>query len=924
MVVCTSDMNGVQTLQSDIIFVVESTAINGAYINDLKTNYILPCIEYFSQGNNDEGSYISDNANSLYGIVTYQTADCLPQPMTDTIGPFNNATKFINAFDRLELIGGKGESHAHISEGLATALQCFDELKQKRDPNANVQRHCLLICNSPPYLMPAMESQSYGGKTAEQLALILDEKNINLSIISPRKIPVLYKLFEKAGGDLTVSQSKNYTKDPRHLVLLKGFSLKERPLTPPQVPVNPNQNPLGATNVAMTSLPSPRIDTDSPISVASSQPSQTMMGPGPGVQNIGQGQPYRTQQNNSDVLFSGMSHNPSMVGMVGQQRFPNPQFANTQLPAPPSYHQAGQAMGQRQPSNRWVMPPRQPFMPNTQPNTNQVQGSALIAQLTQPPSSMPGGSVNQFQLGGNSPMQQQQQQQAQQQAQQQQLQQQQQAQQQQVQQQQAQQQQQPVRINQNMVNQSQGQMQQSPAQSVAGNAPVGASPAQVAQSGQQSQQLSNGRQRQTIWHGVLEWIEKLKTPNLNDPKQTKQVPCQVTSNSKDGEPELKADGWPTKLMMQLMPKQLIGTIGGAYLKNSKSVLFHPQQCDALESLTKVMNSGFAGCVHFTSSSNSLNTCDIKVLILLYTAEKQAYLGFIPNDQAAFVDRLRKVIQQQKSMQSNPRQNPGPNMSPQVGGNIPISGAPTQLQPGNSPVTSQSTQQGLMISQTNTMTMGGGQITQNVVPQTGQGAPGMNVLQANVVSGAPGMPPRIRMQNMQQVAGQMQQTTQQNQQSMGGPMMSGPVQRAPFENQIQMDRQQNLEKINQLKQTLEAAQQQEQQYKNQLERISHMKTSQLQEALQIAQQQEMQYKMMDQQRLANQNNAQANSINNQRMVRPVMGNNQLRHLLQAQPYRQVMGMQQMGSGPRPNMGQQMQGQGGNQQVQFDEGFDMMFN
>lgn len=33
----------------------------------------------------------------------------------------------------------------------------------------------------------------------------------------------MYKLYEKAGGDLTSSQTKNYAKDPRHLVLLKGF-----------------------------------------------------------------------------------------------------------------------------------------------------------------------------------------------------------------------------------------------------------------------------------------------------------------------------------------------------------------------------------------------------------------------------------------------------------------------------------------------------------------------------------------------------------------------------------------------------------------------------------------------------------------------------------------------------------------------------
>lgn len=55
----------------------------------------------------------------------------------------------------------------------------------------------------------------------------------------------------------------------------------------------------------------------------------------------------------------------------------------------------------------------------------------------------------------------------------------------------------------------------------------------------------------------------------------------------------------------------------------------------------------AGCVHFTSVPSS-PACEIKVLILLFTAEKKTYLGFIPNDQTAFVDRLRKVIQQQKT------------------------------------------------------------------------------------------------------------------------------------------------------------------------------------------------------------------------------------------------------------------------------------
>lgn len=80
--------------------------------------------------------------------------------------------------------------------------------------------------------------------------------------------------------------------------------------------------------------------------------------------------------------------------------------------------------------------------------------------------------------------------------------------------------------------------------------------------------------------------------------------------------------------------------------------------------------------------------------------------------------------------------------------------------------------------------------------------------------------------------------------MGAGMMGAPMQRAPFDNNLEAARQQNLEKINQLRQTLQEAQQQEQQYKTQLERISHLKTTQLQEALQVAQQQEMHYKILD--------------------------------------------------------------------------------
>lgn len=43
------------------------------------------------------------------------------------------------------------------------------------------------------------------------------------------------------------------------------------------------------------------------------------------------------------------------------------------------------------------------------------------------------------------------------------------------------------------------------------------------------------QQREKIWTGVIEWLEKSKTDQA---KITRQVPCTVTANIKDGEPEM--------------------------------------------------------------------------------------------------------------------------------------------------------------------------------------------------------------------------------------------------------------------------------------------------------------------------------------------------------------------------------------------------
>ncbi|XP_011632716.1 mediator of RNA polymerase II transcription subunit 25-like isoform X2 [Pogonomyrmex barbatus] len=866
-------------MQADVIFVIEGTAVNGAYLNDLKANYVMPTLEYFCQGNIEDREYVSENNTILYGIVVYHAADCLPSPCTETFGPYSNPHKLLMALDKLEMVGGKGESFANIGEGLATGLQCFEDLQLRREPNTALQKHCILICNSPPYQTMIQESCKYAGHTIEQLAGIYQERNINISILSPRKIPALYKLFEKAGGDLQSSQTKNYAKDPRHLVLLRNYNLKERPVSP-QMGGNVHNAAATAAQIPLSPLQS----NDSP------NPNQVQQNIAPPNQQ--QGPPFRNQAP-QNITSVHQTVTPSMAAPMNTGRPPY----NSQIAAPPNYHATAVNIATRP---RWLRPP---FIPGATAPAN-TQGSALIAQLTQPPSSL-GLNVAAFNqrldVTGNNVMAANQQQQQQLTQQQQQLRLTMQLQQQQQQQQNAQQATMSMAA-QPTHNQPGSQLtvscisQSVPTQvpqtvTASQQAPVSVSSitqqithpqaqGNVSTGTVQNQQLVQ-RERQNIWQGIVEWIEKAKNPT-DAQKQTRHVPCQVSANAKDGEPELKADTWPSKLIMQLMPKQLIGSIGGTYLKNSKSVVFHPTPCEALESLTKMMTAGFAGCVHFTSAPSS-PVCEIKVLILLYTTDKKTYLGFIPNDQTAFVDRLRKVIQQQKTSQASMRHgqaNPGP------GNTIPA------------PMPTTGAQGGILMSQTNTMAMGGGQITQNVVstnapPQT--------------LTSTSGPQTQMNMQNSG-ISGPQANT------GAGG--MIGQ-QRPPFDD-IEIARHQNLLKIQHLRQTLEAAQQQEAQYKSQLE---------IQQNLEVAQQQEMQYKQQleaqQAQRGINPAAAMANQqAGAQRLMRPVSTNNLgLRHLLQQpQPQysvRQVFGVQQQIVGPRGQIATRPMAPGNTQNQQFED-------
>ncbi|XP_019950349.1 mediator of RNA polymerase II transcription subunit 25 isoform X4 [Paralichthys olivaceus] len=540
---------------ADVVFVIEGTANLGPYFESLRKNYILPAIEYFNGGPPAETDFGGDYGGTQYGLVVFNTVDCAPESYVQCHAPTSSAFEFVSWIDSIQFMGGGAESCSLIAEGLSVALQLFDDFKKMREQIGQTHKVCVLLCNSPPYLLPAVESVSYTGCTADNLVKIIRDKGIHFSVVAPRKLPALRSLFERAspaGG--VVEPHQDYSQDPFHMVLVRGISLPVslgpgplKPVLPPQVlavsqplvgasqpppPINP---PHSYQNSAAMSAA--QVAAQMAVEAANVQKSRF-----PGMVN--QGPPFTSQPNIPSVPVVKLSQpSISTVTTASQPMMPQQQIPpNQQQPVPPP--------GQPVPNQQPQQPPQQ------QPSANQPTAPSVQ-------SNMPGVSGPQS--------------------------------------------------NANAIGQQQG--------------------------------VAN---KIVAWTGVLEWQEKPKASSMDSAtKLTRSLPCQVHVNQGEN---LNTDQWPQKLIMQLIPQQLLTTLGHLF-RNSRMVqfLFTNKDLESLKGLYRIMASGFAGCVHFPHTTSP---CEVRVLMLLYSSKKRIFMGLIPNDQGGFVNGIRQVITNHKQVQQH--------------------------------------------------------------------------------------------------------------------------------------------------------------------------------------------------------------------------------------------------------------------------------
>ncbi|XP_069047887.1 mediator of RNA polymerase II transcription subunit 25 isoform X3 [Lepisosteus oculatus] len=587
---------------ADVVFVIEGTANLGPYFESLRKHYVLPAIEYFNGGPPAETDFGGDYGGTQYSLVVFNTVDCAPESYVQCHAPTSSAYEFVTWIDSIQFMGGGAESCSLIAEGLSVALQLFDDFKKMREQIGQTHKVCVLICNSPPYLLPAVESVGYTGCTADSLVQIIRDRGILFSVLSPRKLPALHALFDKASpGGVADSSHQDYSQDPRHMILVRGIAL---PVSPGGSAVStPGTVPLKAV------LPSQPITVNQPQLVPTSQPPQPISTSHQYQPSISAAQAAAQKAveaaNNQKNRFAGLvnsgppfSQSATLPSGVKLPPPAQPSLATVttvssvllpqQQPAPAPPPQAPPAP-QGQPANQPQAPPPQPQQVPNQPQAPPTQPGMPVVPAAPPPS--------------------------------------------------------------NLISSQQG-----------------------------------GANKIMAWSGVLEWQEKPKSTSMDsNTKLTRSLPCQVYVNQGEN---LNADQWPQKLIMQLIPQQLLTTLGPLF-RNSRMVQFQftNKDLESLKGLYRIMANGFAGCVHFPQSA----PCEVRVLMLLYSSKKKIFMGLIPNDQSGFVNGIRQVItnhkqvQQQRTMGSGAASmQPGSVQSNQgflnkPGGPIPVSHSTVQQQ-----------------------------------------------------------------------------------------------------------------------------------------------------------------------------------------------------------------------------------------------------
>ncbi|PIK35331.1 Mediator of RNA polymerase II transcription subuni t 25 [Apostichopus japonicus] len=93
-------------------------------------NSICLYCRYFNGGPLVESSYSGQYGNKHFSLVVYNSVDYIPSQTVFCHPPTSSAWEVLRSMDEIRFVGGGGESKSLLSEGLASALQIFDDIEK--------------------------------------------------------------------------------------------------------------------------------------------------------------------------------------------------------------------------------------------------------------------------------------------------------------------------------------------------------------------------------------------------------------------------------------------------------------------------------------------------------------------------------------------------------------------------------------------------------------------------------------------------------------------------------------------------------------------------------------------------------------------------------------------------------------------------
>ena len=243
------------------------------------------------------------------------------------------------------------------------SLNVFDNLDALRERDSQVpkdhSKHIIFMANTTAYDIPVARVHKYADCTVDDLLQKISAQDVKLSVIAPRKIPFLLRMFQKAGGGDMVK--KNYAKQATHFVVVSGD-------------LNLGLEPSTMLNQSGTQ-PTPAVSQPGNLPMTNQQTNPMGMA----NTNVGMGgaQPANLPQRNPNEILRRVldpGGNPAGVRPQGGQQVSNPSPITNQAQSPqqPSPKNAGKGPNKPQqspagvrpkgsgPQNRMPVPPQQP------------------------------------------------------------------------------------------------------------------------------------------------------------------------------------------------------------------------------------------------------------------------------------------------------------------------------------------------------------------------------------------------------------------------------------------------------------------------------------------------------------------------------------------------------------------------------------